>query len=50
MENLNIEKFSNIELSKDEIKSISDKCNELKGLHKQIEDKEEEISELKEKS
>ena len=50
MENLNIEKFSNIELGKDEVKSISDKCNELKGLHKQIEDKEEEISELKKKA
>ena len=50
MENLDIEKFSNIELSKDDVKSISDKCNELKNLHKEIEDKDKEISELKKKA
>ena len=50
MEKLDIEKFSNIELSKDDVKSISDKCNELKNLHKQIEDKDKEISELKKKA
>ena len=47
MDNLDIEKFSNIELSKDDVASISKKCNELKGLQQQIEDKEKEISELK---
>lgn len=47
MENLDIEKFSNIELSKDDVASISKKCNEFQSLLNQIEDKEKEISELK---
>ena len=39
-EQLNIEKFSNIELDQDSVKSISKQCNDLKSLQKQIEDKE----------
>ncbi len=50
MDKLDIEKFSTIELSKDDVKSITVKCNELKSLHKQIEDKDEEISQLKKKA
>ena len=49
-EQLNIEKFSNIELDQDSVKSISKQCNDLKSLQKQIEDKEKEISELKVKA
>ena len=49
-EQLNIEKFSNIELDQDSVKSISKQCNDLKSLQKQIEDKEKEISELKTKA
>jgi len=47
MEKIDIEKFSNIELNQDTVKSISDKCNELQSLRKQIEDAEEKISKLK---
>ena len=40
MEKIDIEKMSNIDLSQDSVKSISDKCNELKSLRKEIEDEE----------
>ena len=50
MEKIDIEKMSNIDLSQDSVKSISDKCNELKSLRKQIEDEEEKLSTLKKES
>lgn len=51
MENqLNIEQFSNIELDNNTVSSISEKCNELKTLQDSIEEKEEEISKLKQKA
>ena len=50
MEKIDIEKMSNIDLSQDSVKSISDKCNELKSLRKQIEDEEEKLSTLKNKA
>ena len=43
MEKFDIEKMSNIDISQDSVKSITDKCNHLKDLHKQIENKEEEF-------
>jgi predicted RNase H-like nuclease (RuvC/YqgF family) len=49
MEKIDIEKMSNIDLSQDSVKSISDKCNELKSLRKQIEDEEDKLSTLKNK-
>ena len=50
MENLDIEKMSNIDISQDSVKSITDKCNHLKDLNKQIEDQEEKLSLLKHKA
>jgi|TARA_B100000085_G_scaffold285665_1_gene322954 hypothetical protein len=51
MENqLNIEQFSNIELDNNTVSSITEKCNELKTLQDSIEEKEEEISKLKQKA
>src|SRR5210317_2577072 len=50
MENLDIEKMSNIDISQDSVKSITDKCNHLKDLNKQIEDQEEKLSLLKNKA
>ena len=50
MEKIDIEKMSNIDLSQDSVKSISDKCNELKSLRKEIEDEEEKLSTLKNKA
>lgn len=50
MEKFDIEKMSNIDISQDSVKSITDKCNHLKDLHKQIENKEEELSLLKHKA
>ena len=50
MEKIDIEKMSNIDLSQDSVKSISDKCNELKSLRKNIEDEEEKLSTLKNKA
>ena len=50
MEKIDIEKMSNIDLSQDSVKSISDKCNELKNLRKQIEDEEDKLSTLKNKA
>ena len=31
-ENMDIEKMSNIDISQDSVKSISEKCNELKNM------------------
>jgi len=50
MEKLDIEKMSNIDLSQDSVKSISDKCNQLNTLKKQIEKDEESLSLLKHKA
>ena len=44
MEKLDIEKMSNIDLSQDSVKSISDKCNQLNNLKKEIEKDEENLS------
>jgi hypothetical protein len=35
---MDIEKMSSIDIDQDSIKSISDKCNHLNDLNKQIED------------
>jgi len=50
MEKLDIEKMSNIDLSQDSVKSISDKCNQFNTLKKQIEKDEESLSLLKQKA
>jgi len=50
MEKIDIEKMSNIDVNQDSVKSITDKCNDLKSLRKQIEDEEEKISTLKNKA
>ena len=50
MEKLDIEKMSNIDLSQDSVKSISDKCNHLNKLKKEIEKEEESLSILKHKA
>ena len=50
MEKIDIEKMSNIDLSQDSVKSISDKCNQLNTLRKQIEKDEESLSLLKQKA
>ena len=42
--------MSNIDISQDSVKSITDKCNELKKLKKQIEDEEERIISFKTQS
>ena len=47
---MDIEKMSNIDISQDSVKSISDKCNHLKDLNKQIEQEEEKLSLLKAQS
>ena len=49
-ENMDIEKMSNIDISQDSVKSISEKCNELKDLQKQVEEQEEKLKTLKNKS
>jgi len=50
MEKLDIEKMSNIDISQDSVKSISDKCNQFNTLKKQIEKDEESLSLLKQKA
>ena len=40
---MDIEKMSNIDISQDSVKSISDKCNSLYTLKKQIEKEEESL-------
>ena len=49
-ENMDIEKMSNIDISQDSVKSISDKCNQLKEIHVSIKDAEEKLSSLKSKA
>ena len=39
--------MSNIDISQDSVKSISEKCNQLKDLQKQIEDQEDKLKTLK---
>jgi len=50
MEHLDIEKMSNIDISQDSVKSITDKCNDYNKLKKTIENEEERISLLKHKA
>jgi hypothetical protein len=47
MEKIDIEKMSNLDVSQDNVKSITDKCNNLNTLRKTIEDEEKKISNLK---
>ena len=47
---MDIEKMSNIDISQDNVKSISEKCNQLKDLQKQIEDQEDKLKTLKNQS
>ena len=47
---MDIEKMSNIDISQDNVKSISEKCNQLKDLQKQIEEQEDKLKTLKNKS
>jgi len=47
---MDIEKMSNIDISQDSVKSISDKCNHLKSINNQIKEREEELSLLKHKA
>jgi hypothetical protein len=47
---MDIEKMSNIDINQDSVKSISDKCNNLKDLKKQVEEQEEKLSLLKNKA
>ena len=47
---MDIEKMSNIDINQDSVKSISDKCNHLKDLKKQVEEQEEKLSHLKNKT
>ena len=41
---MDIEKFSNLEVQQSSVKSITDACNEMKNLEKQIELDEEKLS------
>ena len=47
---MDIEKMSNLDISQDSVKSISDKCNQLKDLQTQIEYVEERLKKLKNQS
>ena len=47
---MDIEKMSNIDINQDSVKSISDKCNQLKNLKSQVEEEEEKLSLLKNKA
>jgi len=47
---MDIEKMSNIDIDQDSVKSISEKCNHLNQLKKQIEEEEEKLSLLKSKA
>ena len=46
---MDIEKMSSIDIDQDNVKSISDKCNQLNELQSQLKEKEESISLLKHK-
>jgi DNA-binding transcriptional MerR regulator len=48
-EYMDIEKMSSIDINKDDIKSISDKCHQLNELQTQLKEKEEALSLLKHK-
>ena len=47
---MDIEKMSNIDISQDCVKSISNKCNQLKDLQNQIENVESKLKTLKNQS
>ena len=47
---MDIEKMSNIDINQDSVKSISDKCNQLKNLKSQVEEEEKKLSLLKNKA
>ena len=47
---MDIEQMSKIDINQDSVKSISDKCNHLKDLNRQIEQEEEKLSLLKHKA
>jgi|TARA_S200002703_G_scaffold151796_1_gene151564 hypothetical protein len=47
---MDIEKMSSIDINQDSVKSISEKCNNLKEIHVQIKDVEEKLSQLKSKA
>ena len=44
---MDIEKMSSIDISQDNVKSITDKCHQLQELQKQYKEKEEELSKIK---
>ena len=44
---MDIEKMSSIDISQENIKSISEKCHQLQELQKQYKEKEDELSKLK---
>ena len=44
---MDIEKFSNLEVQQSSVKSITDACNEMKNLEKQIELDEEQLAKKK---
>ena len=44
---MDIEKMSSIDISQENIKSITDKCHQLQQLQKQYKEKEEELSKIK---
>tara|TARA_R100001129_G_scaffold168614_1_gene136904 strand:+ start:270 stop:809 length:540 start_codon:yes stop_codon:yes gene_type:complete len=44
---MDIEKMSSIDISQENIKSITDKCHQLQELQKQYKEKEDELSKLK---
>ena len=46
---MDIEKMSSIDISQENIKSITDKCHQLQDLQKQYKEKEDELSKLKSK-
>jgi len=46
---MDIEKMSSIDISQENIKSISEKCHQLQELQKQYKEKEDELSKIKSK-
>ena len=46
---MDIEKMSSIDISQENIKSITDKCHQLQELQKQYKEKEDELSKIKSK-
>ena len=47
---MDIEKMSSIDISQDNVKSITDKCHQLQELQKQYKDIEEQLSKTKKSS